>query len=428
MVDFVKLLKKEVVPAEGCTEPIAVAYAVSLAAEQLKEEVKQIKLYLSANIIKNALGVGIPGTGKIGIEIAAALGAVIKQSDKKLEVLSNFSQEQLKVADRMVADGVISVAQKLTREKLYIEAIVKSENHSSRVIVCKEHTNVILIELDKEKLFEQKVSISEDEEETETGLTVENIYDFATTAPFEEISFILNCVEMNRKVSREGLKGGYGLQVGNKIGNADQGNFLMNNATLRIMSATSAASDARMDGCPLSIMTTAGSGNQGIACTLPVIELAKMLEVSDEKLARALVISDLIVIHIKEYMGRLSPLCGAGIAGGTGACCGMTYLQGGNLENIKYAINNMVATLSGMICDGAKTTCALKIAAGTNAAIQSSTLALSGITPTSKDGIIFDEVEDTVKNIGKLVKEGLTQTDETILSIMLAKQMERAKV
>ena len=254
-----------------------------------------------------------------------------------------------------------------------------------------------------------------------TGLTVENIYRFIETVPFEKISFVLDCVEMNRKVSKEGLKGQYGLKVGNKV-NQENSQMFVDPVTLQILSATCAASDARMDGCPLPIMTTAGSGNQGIACSMPVIKMAEIMKVNDDKLARALALSNLMVIHIKEFMGRLSPLCGAAIAGGTGACCAMTYLQGGNLNQINCAIRNMVASLSGMICDGAKKTCALKIATGTNAALLSSTLALNNISATSQDGIIFDDVEDTVHNIEKLVKEGLKQTDQTILSIMLNKK------
>lgn len=421
MNKYIDILQKEVVPAEGCTEPIAVAYAVSTAAEQLKEDIKFIELYLSANIIKNALGVGIPGTGKTGLEISAALGAVIKKSHKKLEILSHFTQKELEEASKIIANKLIKIYQKDTKEKLYIEVIARSENSCSKVIICKEHTNVILIEKDNDIVYQAKLEINNENTDDLKGLTVEEIYEFATTADFKEIEFILRAVNMNKKVSNEGLKGGYGLQVGNKISTSSDKNILTNNPANRIIAATAAASDARMDGCTMPIMTTAGSGNQGIACTMPVIELSNILGKNNEELARALVISDLITIHLKEYMGRLSPLCGAGIAGATGACCGMTYLQGGKLENIKKAINNMIADLCGLICDGAKTTCALKIATATNAAIQCSTLAMNNISPSSKDGIIFDDVEETIKNISKLVKEGLSKTDDTILSIMLAK-------
>ncbi len=426
MVDYIQLLKKEIVPAEGCTEPVAVAYAVSLAAEQLAGGPADVRLQLSANIIKNALGVGIPGTGMVGIEIAAALGAVVRNSAKKLEVLQGFSPEQLAEAKALVDAHVVRVEQKTTPETLYIEATLTDGADTSRVVVCRDHTNVVRVEKNGEVLLDKPISVATGDAGAGTGLTVDGIFEFATTVPFEDIAFILDCVPLNTRVSEEGLRGCYGLEVGRRMSaGSNARGVLLNNLSLRLISATAAASDARMGGCPLSVMTCAGSGNQGLASSLPVIELARALGSSDEDLARALAISDLVVIHIKEYMGRLSPLCGSGIAGGTGACCGMTYLQGGNLPEIKCAINNMLATLQGMICDGAKATCALKIAAGTNAAITSSTLALADIQPSSLEGIVFADAEDTISNTGKLVREGFATTDEAILSIMLAKQLEK---
>lgn len=425
MVDFVGLLKKEIMPAEGCTEPIAVAYGVSIASEQLAGSPVSIKLKLSANIIKNALGVGIPGTGMVGIEIAAALGAVVRQSAKKLEVLSGFSPEQLEEAKALVDAHAVVVEQKQTPEALYIEAQLTDGVDTSRVVIVRSHTNVVRVEKNGEVLLDEPISVGGSGESEGTGLTVDNIWEFVTTASFEDLAFVLDSRELNVRVSDEGLKGGYGLEVGKRIGaGADRRGALLNNAALRLMSVTAAASDARMGGCPLSVMTCAGSGNQGIASSLPIIELARMLGSSDEDLARALALSFLVVIHMKEYMGRLSPLCGSGIAGGTGSCCGMTYLQGGGLTEVKCAINNMLAMLQGMICDGAKSTCALKIAAGTNAAIQCSTLALADISPTHLDGIVFDDAEETIRGTGDLMR-GFAQTDEAILSIMLAKQLQK---
>jgi L-cysteine desulfidase len=429
MPDFIGLLKQEAMLAEGCTEPIAVAYATSVAAEQLSSStagITDIHLLLSANIIKNALGVGIPGTGAVGIEIAAALGAIICKPDKKLELLSDFSSEELLCAQKLVSDGVVRVEQKQTGEQLYIEAIIHTDSHeSARAIICRDHTNIVRIDHNDELIFDRPVSV-DGTRQAGTHLTLENIYEFANTVDPQDISFLLDCVSPNMRISTEGLSGDYGLQVGKRIAAGTSGrSMLLNNLTLRIMAATAAGSDARMAGCPLSVMSVAGSGNQGIACTVPVIELAGVLGSSDEELSRALAISELVVIHLKEYMGRLSPLCGSGIAGGTGACCGLTYLQGGTLKQIKYAVNNMIGMLQGMICDGAKATCALKIAAGTNAAIQCSTLALADSAPSNLDGIIFDDAEDTIKNIGVLVRDGLRHTDETILSIMLTKQLNQ---
>ena len=425
MVDHIALLKREVVPAQGCTEPIAVAFAASLAAEQLPAAPLTIELSLSANIIKNALGVGIPGTGMVGIEIAAALGAVVRNSASKLEVLKGFSSEQLERAKALVAQGAVVVSQNPTSEQLYIDArLVTADGHVARVVVCRDHTNVVRVEKDGEVVLDKPLSLADTSASGGTGLTVDNIYEFATTVPFDDIAFLLEAVEMNSAVSAEGLARDYGLEVGKRMGQGSSARGqLLNNMALRLIAATAAASDARMGGCTMSVMTCAGSGNQGLASSLPVIELAHVLGSSDEDLARALAISFLLVIHIKEYMGRLSPLCGSGIAGGTGACCGMTYLQGGNLPEVKCAVNNMLATLQGMICDGAKATCALKIAAGTNAAIMSSTLALADIQPSSMDGIVFADAEQTIAHTGKLVSEGFATTDEAILSIMLAKQL-----
>ena len=425
MVDHIALLKREVVPAQGCTEPIAVAFAASLAAEQLPAAPLTIELSLSANIIKNALGVGIPGTGMVGIEIAAALGAVVRNSASKLEVLKGFSSEQLERAKALVAQGAVVVSQNPTSEQLYIDArLVTADGHVARVVVCRDHTNVVRVEKDGEVVLDKPLSLADTSASGGTGLTVDNIYEFATTVPFDDIAFLLEAVEMNSAVSAEGLAHDYGLEVGKRMGQGSSARGqLLNNMALRLIAATAAASDARMGGCTMSVMTCAGSGNQGLASSLPVIELAHVLGSSDEDLARALAISFLLVIHIKEYMGRLSPLCGSGIAGGTGACCGMTYLQGGNLPEVKCAVNNMLATLQGMICDGAKATCALKIAAGTNAAIMSSTLALADIQPSSMDGIVFADAEQTIAHTGKLVSEGFATTDEAILSIMLAKQL-----
>lgn len=391
---YLKTLKKEVVPSEGCTEPIAIAYAASIAAEHLKGEIKEVNIYLSKNVIKNALGVGIPGTGGVGIEIAAALGISIQKSYKKLTILSNFTEDELKKAKEIVDENIINIKQKNTNKALYIEVELLSETSKSKVIIEDTHTNVTLIECDDEIIMDNNSEVSEDLEEDYKLFKIADIYNFAKEADFDDIKFILESAKMNEKVSEEGLKGDYGLQVGSKIIEKGNFNLFSNDASNKIIAASAAASDARMDGCAMPIMTTAGSGNQGIACSIPVAQTARLLDKSEEKLARALVLSNLVTIRIKKHMGRLSPLCGAGIAGATGASCGITYLLGGDLENINYCINNMISDLSGMICDGAKETCALKIATGTNAAIQCANLAINGISATANDGIVAKDVED----------------------------------
>ena len=419
---YLKTLKKEVVPSEGCTEPIAIAYAASIAAEHLKGEIKEVNIYLSKNVIKNALGVGIPGTGGVGIEIAAALGISIQKSYKKLTILSNFTEDELKKAKEIVDKNIINIKQKNTNKALYIEVELLSETSKAKVIIEDTHTNVTLIECDNEIIMDNNSEVSEDLEEDYKLFKIADIYNFAKKADFDDIKFILESAKMNEKVSEEGLKGDYGLQVGSKIIQKGNFNLFSNDASNKIIAASAAASDARMDGCAMPIMTTAGSGNQGIACSIPVAQTARLLDKSEEELARALVLSNLVTIRIKKHMGRLSPLCGAGIAGATGASCGITYLLGGDLENINYCINNMISDLSGMICDGAKETCALKIATGTNAAIQCANLAINGISATANDGIVAKDVEETIESIETLIQNGLKNVDDTILNIMLEKK------
>ncbi|EOU1559630.1 L-serine ammonia-lyase, iron-sulfur-dependent, subunit alpha [Clostridium perfringens] len=419
---YLRTLKKEVVPSEGCTEPIAIAYAASIVAEHLKGEIKEVNIYLSKNVIKNALGVGIPGTGGVGIEIAAALGISIQKSYKKLTILSNFTEDELKKAKEIVDENIINIKQKNTNKALYIEVELLSETSKSKVIIEDTHTNVTLIECDDEIIMDNNSEVSEDLEEDYKLFKIADIYNFAKEADFDDIKFILESAKMNEKVSEEGLKGDYGLQVGSKIIQKGNFNLFSNDASNKIIAASAAASDARMDGCAMPIMTTAGSGNQGIACSIPVAQTARLLDKSEEELARALVLSNLVTIRIKKHMGRLSPLCGAGIAGATGASCGITYLLGGNLENINYCINNMISDLSGMICDGAKETCALKIATGTNAAIQCANLAINGISATANDGIVAKDVEETIESIETLIQNGFKNVDDTILNIMLEKK------
>ena len=419
---YLKTLKKEVVPSEGCTEPIAIAYAASIAAEYLKGEIKEVNIYLSKNVIKNALGVGIPGTGGVGIEIAAALGISIQKSYKKLTILSNFTEDELKKAKEIVDKNIINIKQKNTNKALYIEVELLSETSKSKVIIEDTHTNVTLIECDDEIIMDNNSEVSEDLEEDYNLFKIADIYNFAKEADFDDIKFILESAKMNEKVSEEGLKGDYGLQVGSKIIQKGNFNLFSNDASNKIIAASAAASDARMDGCAMPIMTTAGSGNQGIACSIPVAQTARLLDKSEEELARALVLSNLVTIRIKKHMGRLSPLCGAGIAGATGASCGITYLLGGDLKNINYCINNMISDLSGMICDGAKETCALKIATGTNAAIQCANLAINGISATANDGIVAKDVEETIESIETLIQNGFKNVDDTILNIMLEKK------
>lgn len=424
MHPLLKLLHKEIAPAEGCTEPIAVAYAVSLASELLDEEITQVRLRLSGNIIKNALGVGIPGTGQSGLPIAAALGAVVRRSHRKLEILSGLKPDELAAANRLLAQDVLEVELQETEEKLYIEAYVKGPSADALAVIEREHTRVVRLERNGapvEAGRDKADCEAEGTDEEAAQLSLDEIYAFVAEAAADELAFLMDGVAMNRAISEEGLRGEYGLQVGRKMAQRSNVNLFGEDRATGIIAAAAAASDARMAGSAMPVMTTAGSGNQGIACTLPVIALAERIGAEDEQLTRALALSNLVTIHIKQYIGRLSPLCGSGIAGGVGASSGIVYLMGGSLQQIKRAVQSTIASLSGMICDGAKATCALKISTGTNAAIQAAILAMNDISPSPSDGVIFDEVEDTIRNMERFVQEGMADADATILSIMLSK-------
>lgn len=422
MHKLIETLRREVAPAQGCTEPIAAAYAVSIAAEQLEGPAERIQLYLSGNIVKNALGVGIPGTGRTGVDIAALLGAVIRRSDKKLEILNGMTEEQLRQAEALLEQKILKVSLKEDAlERLYIEAVVQGGGHTGRCVIQRSHTNVTLIEKDGvPSLQSQDQSGSGAQAEDHAELSVKEIYEFATTIPFEEISFLLEGAKMNMAVSAEGLRGDYGLRVGKAL-SGQLGSLIQPALGSRLASAAAAAADARMDGCAMPVMTTGGSGNQGISCTVAAATLAEHLDSSPEQLARALALSDLVTVHIKSYMGRLSPLCGSGIAGAAGSCCAMIYLMGGSLEQMEKGIQMILANHTGMICDGAKTTCALKIATGIQAAVLCASLAMEGICPCEKEGVVCRDVEDTIRGVGQISNQGVPQLDPMILQVMLNK-------
>lgn len=425
---YLDLLKSEVVPALGCTEPIAVALAVARSREVLGEKPQSIELLLSANIFKNAMGVGIPGTGITGLPIAAALGAVFGNSSDCLELLKGVGEEAVTAAKTMVAENRVKIVVKKEVEKLYIEAICHGLNGStSKAIITNKHSNISRIELNDEVLecsTENSRSNADDSAKPDNptpALSVDAIFAFATGVSFAEIEFMLKTVEYNKAISDEGLSKDYGLMVGRKLkGFVDRGILsgdLMNNA----MSITAAACDARMAGSLLPVMSNSGSGNQGITATLPVYAVAKKIKTDDEKLARALVLSHLTTIHIKRYLGRLSALCGVVVAS-IGAGCGVSYLLGGEQKEMIYTIKNMIANITGMACDGAKEGCALKVSTGVAAAIQSALLALDGSVVSSKDGIIEEDIEQTIKNLGLIGSIGMVQTDEMLLQIMVSKK------
>lgn len=424
---YIDLLKAEVVPALGCTEPIAVALAVAKAREVLGEMPEKLELLLSANIYKNGMGVGIPGAGATGLPIAAALGAVFGKSSNCLEVLKGVNDEAVRKAKAFVKEDRVSVGVKKDSEKLYIEVICYGTNgNSSKAIITTKHSNISRIEHNSEIIvFSEEINVNDNENtgsvsKVDIPLSVHGIFEFATKVSYDEIKFIHKTVEYNYAIAQEGLSKNYGLMVGKKIKELVEKGILSDDIMNSAMSLTAAASDARMAGSILPVMSNSGSGNQGLTATLPIYSVALRLKSSDEQIARALVLSHLIAIHIKHYLGRLSALCGCVVAS-TGAGCGISYLMGGGEKETIYTIKNMIGNITGMICDGAKEGCALKVSTGVGAAIQSALLALEGVVISSNDGIIEDDVEKTIQNLGEIGSKGMTQTDDLLLHIMVSK-------
>lgn len=419
---YLDLLKKEVVPALGCTEPIAVALAASKARILLEKDPEKIKVIISANLMKNGMGVGVPGTGKCGLDVAAAVGALGGNSTKGLEVLAELNADQIARGLKMVEDGAVTSSLAETSDLLYAEVILIAGDDTARVVIKDGHTNIVLTEKNSKVLFSKEDTDTEKaEDEYKKFMTLASIYNFAKNTPIKEITFILDAANMNEIIATEGLIGEYGLQVGKTIENNIQKHLLSDDIQNLAVKLSAAASDARMDGIMLPVMSNSGSGNQGITCTLPVVAIAQKLDKDEESLTRALIMSHLTAIHIKRYLGKLSALCGVSVSG-TGAGCGIVMLFGGELKQMELVVKNMLGSIMGMICDGAKSGCALKVATSVSSGVNAALLAMSNISPSANDGIVDDDVEQCIKNLGRLGTEGMVCTDDVILDIMTNKQ------
>ena len=433
--EIIELIRKEVKPALGCTEPIAVALAVAKAMEIIEEECEleehwrmgkgySLRVEVSGNILKNGMGVGIPGTGMVGLHIAAALGAVCGKSAYGLEVLHDLDEASIAKAKELVEEKSVNIGLADTTHKLYVKGYIEYDGHCASVVIEDDHDNIVETCLDGTTLTSsRKTSDGDCNDQKSTldyNLTVKEILDFASNVSFEDIEFILESRTLNLALAKEGLSGKYGLKVGYAINLNDNKEVFGGDFLCYAMSLTAAASDARMAGCTLAAMSNSGSGNQGITVTMPVIAYSIRYGTDDERLARALVLSHLIAIHIKGYLGKLSALCGCVIAS-TGSSCGLVYLRGGDYDQICAAIKNMIGNITGMVCDGAKVGCAMKVASGVSSALQSAVLAREGICISEHDGIIEKDIEKTIRNLGKIGSVGMQHTDNMILDIRVCK-------
>lgn len=420
---IINLIHREVIPAIGCTEPIAVALAAAKAAEVLGCAPERVDVYLSANILKNAMGVGIPGTGMVGLPIAIALGSLIGRSAYGLEVLKDLTPEGLVAGKEMVGRKCICINLKEGVDKLYIEVVSHGGTDESRVIISHEHTHIIYVERNGEIVLDERLSLnathaSVDGDDLRLSFTL--VHEFATRMPIEDIRFILQTAELNKAASQASMKGNYGHTVGKTVSGELGRKYLGDSAYTHMLAATAAACDARMDGAMIPVMSNSGSGNQGIAATLPVLSFAEEIHCSEEQLIRALTLSHLMVIYVKQSLGRLSALCGCVVAA-TGASCGITYLMGGDKRQISYAIKNMIGNITGMICDGAKPSCAMKVSSGVSTAMLSALMAMEDKVVTSVEGIIDEDVDRSIANLTSIGSKGMESTDRLVLDIMTNK-------
>ena len=417
------LLQQEVVLATGCTEPGAVALCVTKAREILGCEPEHIELRLSKNVYKNAMGVGIPGTGMIGLPIAVAVAVVAGESERQLEVLT-VPEEKVEQAKQWLANHAsdIVIGVKDVCDKLYIECTCKAGADTATAIISGRHTTFVYMSHNQDVFLNDNPTSAAPAAAkapstctSDINLSARLVWDYATTAPIEELEFIRETVKYNDAASVEGLKG-YGLCTGK---------ILMENAAgdivHTVVARTVAASDARMDGCTLSVYSNSGSGNQGIACTLPVYNYGKAKGCSEEQVTRALILNHLMSIYIKRGIGRLSALCGI-VNASIGVTCGIVYLHGGSFDQMCFAIKNLINTIAGMVCDGAKPSCALKMSTGLYSAFVSAELAYHNEVVDATDGISESDVDCSIRNLGRLGHDGMDQVDDTVLDIMTHKQ------
>ena len=424
------LLRHWVVPAIGCTEPICVALAVSRATELLGCKPHHIEAKLSANILKNAMGVGIPGTGMVGLPIAIALGALIGHSEYGLEVLRDCTPAKVQEGKDYIAEDRIKVELKAdTTEKLFVEITCYSEDgHQATAIIAKEHTNYVYIAKDGEVILDKFAELNEsahkeaatNEAESKLQLNLRKVFEYAMTAPLEDIEFINEAKRLNSAAASNSLKGNYGHCLGKALTRPLGRGIMGESIFSHILSSTSSACDARMAGAMIPVMSNSGSGNQGICATNPVVVFAAENHNTEEETTRALILSHLTAIYIKLNLGTLSALCGCVVAA-TGSSCGITYLMGGNYEQITYAVKNMIANITGMICDGAKPSCALKLSSGVSTAVLSAMLAMQGNCVSSVEGIIDDDVDQSIRNLVSIGADAMNETDHLVLDIMTHK-------
>lgn len=421
---YQSLLHREIAPALGCTEPAAAALTAACAAKCLGCIPEEILVRTSQYILKNAMNVGIPGIGMTGLDIAVALGVLSASPEKKLMILSGISPEKKRQAKAMTEQGKVRIELASTEEKIYIEVQVRAGAETAKAITAEAHKNIIYVEKNDRVCYrkERKIRKAEETAEEIYTVTLEEILDFSEHTALENLEFLREVIQINREIALEGISHKYGLQVGKNLMDGTENGLVGQDAANYAAAMTAAAADARMAGCEKPVMSAAGSGNQGLTATIPIAAVGEKLELGEEKILRALALSILLTVHTKHYLGRLSVLCGCSISSAMGVACGIVFMLGGTYAQMTWAINSMVADISGVVCDGAKPGCALKIATAVQSAVRAANMALNGSGADSHDGIVHVNAEKTLENLGILGNWGMKDTNRIILDLMLEKQ------
>lgn len=422
---IINILKNEVVPALGCTEPVAVSLCAARAYGAVGGEIEKINVRVSPNIYKNGMSVGIPGISMVGLHVAAAIGAFGGNADLKLEVLSEVKEADVLLCEGFLKKSKVNVEVEYSMGNFYIYCEVITSKGYGKCKILNTHGNIVFVEANNKVLYEKddKVVFSKSESEKLKDYHLIDIIDEIKTMTGKDIEFLLEGARMNMRIAETGLKEKCGMEIGRSMKRCIDSGIYTDDMYHNVVMMTAAGSDARMSGYFLPVMSSAGSGNNGLTAIIPVVVVAKRMGISDEELARALAISHITTIYIKLYTGRLSSMCSCGVAASTGAAVGICYLLKGGKKEIEYTIKNMVGDVSGIICDGAKAGCALKLSTAAGSALKSALLAMDNIVIPYDNGIVGVTVEDTIKNLGRISSDGMNITDKVILDIMVEKNI-----
>jgi L-cysteine desulfidase len=418
--EILALMRQEVVPALGCTEPAAVALAASFAASVFPAAYDDITVIVSQNILKNGMGVGIPNTGLIGLEIAAALGLIVAKPERELQVLADIDPDQVEAGKKLAES--IDIQLYPGEDKVYIEVELNSKDHRARAVIRWRHSFLHKLELDDKVLkYQDRGPQSDSRLVSASDFKLKDYYHYCTQEDYKTLLTMDLGEKYNRRIADFGLSENLGIAVGKSIMQQIEQGLLGDDIHHWAMALTAAATDARMSGCNLPVIANTGSGNQGLSITLPIIAAAEKLKSSHEQLVRALAMGHLVSVHMKNKIGLLSCICGC-LSAAAGAASGIVLLLGGDYHKVEYAIKNMIGNTAGMVCDGAKEGCSLKVATNTSAAVQSALLAHMGKCISANDGIVTDDIDETIDNLAEFVNSGMQNADSTILNIMINKK------